>query len=162
MFLFSKVFPKVGVWWIKKKVFKEENKSVNVIYLNIELHTKSCLSCALRSYVKRLQDGSLQLHPGFHKHFWRGTWHCWHTGPHRGERGWVFGSDSELLFARSQLLHWWLLLPCLALMQCLSAAAILQEAKRPNFLVMAVSDSVLAHVINPAHGHTTKGAIPCQ
>lgn len=47
-------------------------------------------------------------------------------------------------------------------MQCLSAAAILQEAKRPNFLVMAVSDSVLAHVINPAHGHTTKGAILCQ
>lgn len=27
---------------------------------------------------------------------------------------------------------------------------------------MAVSDCVLAHVINPAHSHTTEGAILCQ
>lgn len=79
-----------------------------------------------------------------------------------GKEGEVFGSDSELLFARSQLPHWWLLLPRLAPMQCVSSAAIRQEAKHPNFLVMAVSDSVLAHVINPAHSHTTEGVILCQ
>lgn len=118
-----------------------------------------CLSCVPNSNVKQPQDGSPQLHPGLRKHFWRGTWHCWHTGPHHGEGGWGFGSDSELLFARSQLPHWWLPLPRLALMQCVSSAAILQEAKHPDFLVMAVSDSVLAHVINPAHSHTTEGVI---
>ncbi|KAK5857470.1 hypothetical protein PBY51_010716 [Eleginops maclovinus] len=31
-----------------------------------------------------------------------------------------------------------------------------------NFLVMAVSDNVLADVLNPAHSHTTEGAILCQ
>lgn len=49
-----------------------------------------CLSSALNSNVKQPQDGSPQLHPGPHKHFWRGTWRCWHTGPHHGEGGWGF------------------------------------------------------------------------
>ena len=126
------------------------------------LKSQYFLSCALNSNVKQLQDGSLQLHPGLHKHFWRGTWRCWHTGPHHGEGGWGFGSDSGLLFARSQLPHWWPPLSRLAPMPCASSAAIPQEAKHRNFLVIAVSDSVLAYVINPAHSHTTEGAILCQ
>lgn len=44
-----------------------------------------------------------------------------------GKGGWGFGS--ELLFARSQLPHWWLPLPRLAPMQRASSAAVLQEAK---------------------------------
>lgn len=43
-----------------------------------------------------------------------------------------------------------------------SSAAILQEAKHPDFPVMAVSDNVLAHVINLAHSHTAEEAILCQ
>lgn len=79
-----------------------------------------------------------------------------------GKEGEVFGSDSELLFARSQLPHRCLPLPRLAPLRCASSFAVLQEAKRPNFLAMAVSDSMLAHVINLAHSHNTEGAILCQ
>lgn len=51
------------------------------------------------------------------KHFWRGTWRCWHAWTSwRGRRGGevLLGSNSELLFARSQLPRRWLPLPRLA------------------------------------------------
>lgn len=69
----------------------------------------------------------------------------------------VFGSNSELLFARSQLPHWWLPLPRLAPVRCVSSATILQEGKNSRFLVMAVSDGVLAHVINSAQSYHRGG-----
>lgn len=51
------------------------------------------------------------------KHFWRGTWRCWHAWTSRRVRRGgevLLGSNSELLFARSQLPRRWLPLPRLA------------------------------------------------
>lgn len=83
------------------------------IYLIPTINHKTrryCLSSALNSNVKPPQDGG----PRLGKHFWRGTWRCWHTGTTPRGRRVSFGSDSELLSARSQLPHRWLPLPRLA------------------------------------------------
>lgn len=134
------------------------------IYLIPTINHKTrryCLSSALNSNVKPPQDGG----PRLGKHFWRGTWRCWHTGTTPRGRRVSFGSDSELLSARSQLPHRWLPLPRLAQGQFVSpppATGIPQEAKHPNFLVESVSDNALAHVIDPAPSNAVDGAVRCK
>lgn len=89
-----------------------------------------CLCCTLNSNVKQPPPPPHgPPTPGWWpcisilalcKHFWRGTWRCWHAWT--SWRGWgvggggevLLGSDSKLLFARSQLPRRWLPLPRLA------------------------------------------------